>query len=194
MKPPILLPRFVWTGPVITLGNDFEKMRFRRADSLVSCGRKAYSCNNVCSFKNIWICVNEARNKGFHDFFYHFSLLHGRNPKIFCLNVSFVQESQTGPTSEEDWLKWWQSLHLLAFIYIVTKHWLEVFKSSYQTTFNGGRPSVMLHFTGSLLRLPPKQVGALPHLPRQKRFSRSPLSGYKQNSPNNGKVNEQRTF
>ena len=68
MKPPILLPRFVWTGPVITLGNDFEKMRFRRADSLVSCGRKADSCNNVYSFKNIWICVNEARNKGFHDF------------------------------------------------------------------------------------------------------------------------------
>ena len=68
MKPPILLPRFVWTGPLITLGNDFEKMRFRRADSLVSCGRKADSCNNVYSFKNIWICVNEARNKGFHDF------------------------------------------------------------------------------------------------------------------------------
>lgn len=48
MKPPILLPRFVWTGPVITLGND--------------------SCNNVFSFKNIWVCVNEALNTGFLDF------------------------------------------------------------------------------------------------------------------------------
>lgn len=48
MKPPILLPRFVWTGPVITLGND--------------------SCNNIFSLKNIWVCVNEALNTGFLDF------------------------------------------------------------------------------------------------------------------------------
>lgn len=48
MKPPILLPRFVWTGPVINLGND--------------------SCNNIFSFKNIWVCVNEALNTGFLDF------------------------------------------------------------------------------------------------------------------------------
>ena len=61
--------------------------------------------------------------------FYHFSLLHGRNPKIFCLNVSFVQESQTEPISEKDWVKWWQSLHSLA---VTLWRNTEVFKSSYK--------------------------------------------------------------
>ena len=38
----------------------FKKMRFRRADSLVSCRRKTDSHINICGFKNIRIRVDGA--------------------------------------------------------------------------------------------------------------------------------------
>ena len=43
-----------------TQESGFKKMRFQRADSLVSCGRKADSYKKKCGFKNIRIRVDGA--------------------------------------------------------------------------------------------------------------------------------------
>ena len=163
-------------------------MRFRWADSLVSCGRKADSCNNICGFKNIRICVNEARNTGYHDFSITSHWCMEEIQRSFALMSRMCRKAKQSQQASRncDGSRW--------------THWLlhcdETLKSSSHLTkpnLTVGLPSVMLHFTGSLLRFPSKQVGAVRHLP-QKSFSRSPLSGYKQNSPKNGKVNKQRTF